>query len=116
MAGVVGQAVGLLGAGQVAAPTTDLTDREVPVGHREHVDLRHVQAHLERLGLGESRQDPGQALGEQRLAGAGRTDEGRAMIASGRDLECAACRCLPDNLGEVGCRRRIARQEESPWT
>ena len=54
------------------------------------------------------RQQPGQALGEHRLARAGRTEQQRVVAAGGDHLDRRASGDLADDVGEVGLRQRQA--------
>ena len=57
---------------------------------------------LERLFEAQRREDRGQALGEHRLAGAGRADHEDVVAAGGGDLERALGDVLAADVAEVG--------------
>ena len=63
---------------------------------------------FERFVEGERRQDAGEALGEHRLAGAGRADHQDVVAAGGGDLEGALGGGLAANVGESRARHSPA--------
>ncbi len=67
------------------------------------MDHRGLQRDLWR----ERRQQPGQALGQHRLAGPRRTDEQEVVPTGGGDLQCPPGRRLAADVGQVERRRRI---------
>jgi len=64
--------------------------------------------HLEHLGVGQRRQDPGQAAREHRLASARRPGEEKVVATGGGELERAAGAFVPPHLGELG--KRVGRR------
>ena len=78
------------------------TRRERRARRRQQAGHRVDRRHLERLVLGERRQDRRQPARQHRLPRPGRTDQQARVTAGRRDLERALRRVLPDDVGEVG--------------
>ena len=76
--------------------------REQPVAGSPRPAADQTARHLEGVERVERREQPGEPLGEHRLAGAGRPDEEEVVPAGGGDLEGAPGEHLAPDLGEVG--------------
>lgn len=74
---------------------------------RDRVDGRDLHGVLS----GQRRQDPGQPLGQHRLARARGSAEEEVVPSGGRHLQGAARRLLPGHVGEVGEVRGVPRPE-----
>ena len=101
-----------LAGGRYSAPTDEPRSRYRVVWGAERpcagqrparADAGHAldAGYLERLGLGKRRQDPGQAPGEHRLAGARRPDHQEVVAAGRRGDQRLHRERVPPDIGEV---------------